>query len=98
VKPNTVGETSVFSTVFAKAVRTYDLRRSPLQYVKTPRSIDERVGRIHPQEEELLFAALHAAEDPIVPLAAQFALQAGCQRSEQGSRGQTSSGPWDRRT
>jgi hypothetical protein len=32
------------------------------------------------EEEELLFAELHAAEDPIVPLAAKFALEAGCRR------------------
>ena len=84
VKPNTVRrDISLLKPLFAVAVRTYDLRRSPLQYVKAPRSIDERVRRILRQEEELLFIELHAAEDPIVPLAAQFALEAGCRRSEQ---------------
>lgn len=84
VQPNTVGrDLSLLKPLFAKAVRKYDLRRSPLQYVKAPRSIDERVRRILPEEEQLLFAELHAAEDPIVPLAAQFALEAGCRRSEQ---------------
>lgn len=84
VKPNTVRrDISLLKPLFAVAVRTYDLRRSPLQYVKAPRSIDERVRRILRQEEELLFIELHAAEDPIVPLAARFALEAGCRRSEQ---------------
>lgn len=83
VMPNTVRrDISLLKPLFAVAVRTYDLRRSPLQYVKAPRSIDERVRRILRQEEELLFVELHAAADPIVPLAAQFALQAGCRRSE----------------
>ena len=84
VMPNTVGrDLSLLKPLFAVAVRKYDLRRSPLLYVKAPRSIDERVRRILRQEEELLFVELHAAEDPIVPLAAQFALEAGCRRSEQ---------------
>jgi len=84
VKPNTVRrDISLLKPLFAVAVRTYDLRRSPLLYVKAPRSIDERVRRILRQEEELLFIELHAADDPIVPLAAQFALEAGCRRSEQ---------------
>lgn len=84
VKPNTVGrDLSLLKPLFAKAVRKYDLRRSPLQYVKAPRSIDERVRRILREEEELLFMELHAAQDPIVPLAAQFALETGCRRSEQ---------------
>ena len=84
VQPNTVGrDLSLLKPLFAKAVRKYDLRRSPLQYVKAPRSIDERVRRILRDEEHLLFDELNAAEDPIVPLAAQFALEAGCRRSEQ---------------
>ena len=84
VKPNTVlRDIRLFKPIFARAVRDYDLRRSPWDYIKAPRSIDERVRRILEEEEALLFAELHAAEDPIVPLAAQFALEAGCRRSEQ---------------
>jgi integrase len=84
VKPNTVlRDFTMLKPLFAKAVRTYDLRRSPLQFVKPPREIDERPRRLLEEEEELLFAELHAAEDPIVPLAAQFALDSGCRRSEQ---------------
>jgi integrase len=84
VKPNTIlRDFRLFKPLFAAAVRKYDLRRSPLEYIKPPRQIDERVRRLFEEEEALLFAELHAAEDPIVPLAAQFALQAGCRRSEQ---------------
>ena len=47
VQPNTVGrDLSLLKPLFTKAVRKYDLRRSSLQYVKAPRSIDERVRRI----------------------------------------------------
>ncbi|KQN74830.1 tyrosine-type recombinase/integrase [Devosia sp. Leaf64] len=84
VKPNTVlRDFTMLKPLFAKAVRTYDLRRSPLEYIKPPREIDERPRRLLEKEEELLFAELHAADDPIVPLAAQFALDSGCRRSEQ---------------
>ena len=84
VKPNTVlRDFNILKPLFAKAVRTYDLRRSPLDYIKPPRAIDERPRRLLEEEEELLFAELHAAEDSIVPLAAQFALESGCRRSEQ---------------
>ncbi|MEQ9638123.1 MAG: hypothetical protein RLW68_18860 [Devosia marina] len=84
VKPNTVlRDISLFKPLFARAVRHYDLRRSPWEYVKPPRSIDERVRRLLEGEETLLFEQLHAAGDPIVPLAAQFALETGCRRSEQ---------------
>lgn len=84
VKPNTVlRDFSMLKPLFAKAVRKYDLRRSPLEYIKPPREIDERPRRLLEDEEALLFAELHAAEDPIVPLAARFALEAGCRRSEQ---------------
>ncbi len=84
VKPNSVlRDFTMLKPLFARAVRKYDLRRSPLEYIKPPREIDERPRRLLEEEEELLFAELHAAEDPIVPLAAQFALEAGCRRSEQ---------------
>jgi integrase len=84
VKPNTVlRDFNILKPLFAKAVRTYDLRRSPLDYIDPPRAIDERPRRLLDEEEELLFDELHAAEDTIVPLAAQFALESGCRRSEQ---------------
>lgn len=84
VKPNTVlRDFNILKPLFAKAVRTYDLRRSPLEYIKPPREVDERPRRLLEEEGELLFAELHAAEDSIVPLAAQFALESGCRRSEQ---------------
>jgi len=84
VKPNTVlRDISLFKPLFARAVRDYDLRRSPWEYVKPPRSIDERVRSLLEGEETLLFEQLYAAGDPIVPLAAQFALETGCRRSEQ---------------
>jgi hypothetical protein len=42
VKPNSVlRDFRLFKPLFAKAVRTYNLHRSPLQYVKPPREIDE---------------------------------------------------------
>ena len=84
VKPNTVGrDLRLLKPIFAAAARTYDLLRSPLEYVKVPRAIDERIRRIDPQEEALLFAELIAGRDPIAPLAAQFALETGCRRGEQ---------------
>src|SRR5690606_21767132 len=83
VKPNTVGrDIRLLKPLFEVAARKYDLARSPLEYVKAPRAIDERIRRIQPEEEALLFAELIAALDPIVPLAAQFALETGCRRSE----------------
>jgi len=54
-----------------------------MQFLKNPRVIDERIRRISPEEEALLFAELANARDPIVLLAAQFALEVGCRRSEQ---------------
>jgi integrase len=84
VKPNTVlREFRLLKPLFTAAARKYDLLRSPMEYLKPPRSIDERVRRLLPEEEALLFAELLQAQDPIVPLAAQFALEAGCRRSEQ---------------
>lgn len=84
VKPNTVlRDFRLLKPLFATAARKYDLRRSPMDYIKPPRSIDERIRRLLPEEEALLFAELLQAQDPIVPLAAQFALEAGCRRSEQ---------------
>ena len=83
VKPNTVlRDFTLLKPLFAVAARKYDLRRSPMDYIKPPRSIDERVRRILADEEALLFAELLQAQDPIVPLAAQFALETGCRRSE----------------
>lgn len=83
VKPNTVlRDFTLLKPLFAVAARKYDLRRSPMDYIKPPRAIDERIRRIQPEEEALLFAELLQAQDPIVPLAAQFALETGCRRSE----------------
>ncbi|MBE7734508.1 tyrosine-type recombinase/integrase [Devosia faecipullorum] len=83
VKPNSIGrDVRLLKPIFEAAARKYDLARSPLAYIKPPRSIDERIRRIQPEEEELLFAELIAAQDPIVPLAAQFALETGCRRSK----------------
>ncbi|HWV21794.1 MAG TPA: tyrosine-type recombinase/integrase [Devosia sp.] len=84
VKPNTVGrDIRLLKPLFAAAARKFDLVRSPLEYVQAPRAIDERIRRIQDDEEALLFAELIMAEDPIVPLAAEFALETGCRRSEQ---------------
>lgn len=84
VKPNTVGrDIRLLKPLFAAAARKYDLLRSPLEYVDAPRAIDERIRRIHEDEEALLFAELSKAEDPLVALAAEFALETGCRRSEQ---------------
>jgi integrase len=84
VKPNTVlRDFRLLKPLFSSAARRYDLHRSPMDHVKPPRSIDERIRRLLPEEEALLFAELLQAQDPIVPLAAQFALEAGCRRSEQ---------------
>jgi integrase len=83
VKPNSVGrDVRLLKPLFEAAARKYDLARSPLAYIKPPRAIDERIRRIQPEEESLLFAELIVAKDPIVPLAAQFALETGCRRSE----------------
>jgi integrase len=83
VKPNTVlRDFTLLKPLFAVAARKCDLRRSPMDYIKPPRAIDERIRRIQPEEEALLFAELLSAQDPIVPLAAQFALETGCRRSE----------------
>jgi len=83
VKPNTVGrDVRLLKPLFESAARKYDLARSPFAYIKAPRAIDERIRRIQPEEESLLFSELIAAQDPIVPLAAQFALETGCRRSE----------------
>lgn len=84
VKPNSVlREFRLLKPLFATAARKYDLRRSPMEHIKPPRSIDERIRRLLQGEEALLFAELLQAQDPIVPLAAQFALETGCRRSEQ---------------
>jgi integrase len=83
VKPNTVlRDFRLLKPLFSTAARKYDLRRSPMDYIKPPRSIDERIRRIDADEEALLFTELLAAKDPIVPLAARFALETGCRRSE----------------
>lgn len=83
VKPNTIGrDIRLMKPLFEAAARKYDLARSPLEYVTAPRAIDERIRRIQPEEETLLFSELVAAQDPIAPLAAQFALETGCRRGE----------------
>jgi integrase len=84
VKPNSVGrDLRLLKPLFEKAVLQYDLKRSPLEKVKAPRAIDERIRRIETDEEALLFAELVMAQDPIIPMAAEFALETGCRRSEQ---------------
>lgn len=84
VKPNTVGrEVRHLKPLFETAARTYDLYRSPMKYIKAPREIDERVRRIDPEEEALLFAELAKARDSIEIKAADFALETACRRSEQ---------------
>lgn len=84
VKPNTVlRDYRLLKPLFAAAARKYDLRRSPLEYVKPPSVIDERVRRIGADEEFYLFAELDRAKDAKVLLAAQFALETGCRRGEQ---------------
>lgn len=84
VKPNSVArDLRLLKPLFQAAARKYDLLRSPLEHVKAPRSLDERIRRIQTEEEALLFTELLAAQDPIAPLAVQFALETGCRRSEQ---------------
>jgi integrase len=84
VKPNTVKrDLRLLKPIFEAAAWQYDLRRSPLERVRAPSAIDERIRRISEDEEALLFAELVRAENPIVPLAAEFALETGCRRSEQ---------------
>lgn len=84
VQPNTVlRELRLLRPLFAAAVRKYDLKRSPVQYLKPPRTIDERLRRILPDEMALLFKELRRARDPVAPIAAEFALEVGCRRGEQ---------------
>lgn len=84
VKPNTVlRDLRLLKPLFAVAARKYDLRRSPLEFIKPPRMIDERIRRIRPDELALLFKELRVAQDPIAPMAAEFALEVGCRRGEQ---------------
>ncbi len=84
VKPNTVlREVRHLKPLFEAAARTYDLRRSPMAYIKPPREIDERVRRMDPDEEVLIFSELAKAQDPIATQAVEFALETGCRRSEQ---------------
>lgn len=83
VKPNSVGrDIRLLKPIFAAAAWKYELRHSPLERIKAPSSIDERIRRILEDEEALLFAELVMAENPIVALAAEFALETGCRRSE----------------
>jgi integrase len=51
--------------------------------VKPPSTIDEPIRRISADEELYLFAELQRAQDPVVPMAARFALETGCRRGEQ---------------
>lgn len=84
VKPNTVlREYRLLKPILAAAARKYDLQRSPLEYVKPPSTIDERVRRLSADEAFYLFAELQRAQDPVVALAARFALETGCRRGEQ---------------
>ena len=84
VKPNSVlREARTLKPLFEKAARIYDLRRSPMAHINPPREVDERVRRIDPDEEILIFSELAEAQDPIVLQAVEFALEAGCRRSEQ---------------
>lgn len=84
VKPSTaLREIRQLKPIFKDAARQLGLLHSPMSFLRNPRVIDERVRRIAPGEEDLLFAELARARDPIVLPAAQFALEAGCRRSEQ---------------
>jgi integrase len=84
VKPNTVlRELRLLKPLLAAAARKHNLRRSPLEYISPPPMIDERVRRLAPEEEALLFAELARASDLQVHHAARFALETGCRRSEQ---------------
>jgi integrase len=84
VKPSTaLREIRQFRPIFKDAARQLSLPYAPMSFLKNPRVLDERIRRIEADEEALLFAELAKAQDPIVPLAADFALEAGCRRSEQ---------------
>jgi integrase len=83
VKPNTVlRDFTLLKPSFATAARKCALRYSPLEYLKPPRVIDERIRRIHRDEEKLLFDELAVVQNPVVAHAARFALETGCRRSE----------------
>jgi integrase len=83
VNPNTVlRDFALLKPLFATAARKCALSHSPLEYLKPPRMIDERVRRIDRDEEKLLFDELAAGQNPIVAHAARFALETGCRRSE----------------
>lgn len=84
VKPNTVlRELRLLRPLFNVAVRKYELKRSPVQHLKPPRTIDDRLRRIRPEELTLLFEELRRARDPFAPFAAEFSLEVGCRRGEQ---------------
>lgn len=83
VKPSTaLRKIRQLKPIFHDAARKLDLRYSPISFLRNPRVIDERVRRIDPGEEALLFAELARARDPIVLPSAEFALETGCRRSE----------------
>lgn len=83
VKPNTVlRDFALLKPLFATAARKCSLSYSPLQFIKPPRVIDERIRRIDPDEEVLLFSELATSTEPTVVLAARFALETGCRRGE----------------
>src|SRR5690606_22823814 len=64
VKPTTVlRDFRLLKPLFATAARKYDLHRSPMEHIKPPRSIDERIRRLQPEEEALLFAELLQAQE-----------------------------------
>ncbi len=83
VAPSTaLREIRQLKPIFRDAARQLGLRYSPMAFLRNPRVLDERVRRIDPGEGALLFAELANARDPIVLQAAEFALEAGCRRSE----------------
>ncbi|WP_375452158.1 tyrosine-type recombinase/integrase [uncultured Devosia sp.] len=83
VKPNTVlRDFTLLKPIFAAAARKAGLKYSPLEHIRPPRAIDERVRRIKADEEEFLFGELSSAKDPLVFLTARFALETGCRRGE----------------
>lgn len=74
VAPSTaLREIRQLKPIFRDAARQLNLRYSPMDYLKGPRVMDERIRRISFDEENLIFEELEQA---------QFALETGCRRSE----------------
>lgn len=83
VKPNTVlRDFALLKPLFASACRKQGLQYSPLEFIKPPRAIDERIRRISSGEEALLFEQLDQAQEPLVSIIARFSLETACRRSE----------------